>query len=109
MTQTAKLPYPETPELDRMKAIRDESQAQGAFLDWLMHEKKIDLCRWWEPGEDDESGEGEQYLPITDRIETLLAEYHDIDLDKVEKERRLILETIQQHNDVDQPVAAGSD
>jgi len=33
-----------TPTLDRMVAVKEQSQACGEFLEWLMTEKKLTLC-----------------------------------------------------------------
>jgi len=80
-------PYPPTPELDKMKAAQPQSQAIGAFLDWLFHEKHRRIAG---------IPEGmEEWQPIGYSIEKLLAEYFQIDLQKVEAERRAILETLQ--------------
>lgn len=65
---------PETPELDKLTALKERSQPIGEFLEWLSFEKDINL-----PG----------------TIERLLAEYFDIDLDEVEWEKRAILAHIQ--------------
>lgn len=78
-----------TPELDKMTACRAQSQAQGEFLDWLMKEKEIVLAKW---SNDSESDQNLYECPVS--IEALLAEFHGIDLNKVEKERRAILEEL---------------
>ena len=75
---------PNTPELDRQAAIAHISQQQGQFLDWLQTEKGYTLAVYMTNGED--------LLPVHRSIDNLLAEYHDIDLDKVEEERRELLE-----------------
>jgi len=73
-----KLPkLPETPELEKMRGVREESQKIGQFLDWLR-------------------GEGMQIVdgddePLYLSIEQLLAKYFEIDLEKVEEERRALL------------------
>lgn len=72
----------ETPELDKMQAVQDESQAIGSFLDYGGYT----LCEF-----DDVS---ERYVPVRKSIEEILAEYFEIDLKKVDDERRAILEGI---------------
>lgn len=61
----------EYPEHDKLKAVQADSQVQGEFLEWLMSEKGIYL------------GQG---------IEEILAEYHAIDLNKIEAEKLDILQ-----------------
>ncbi len=76
-----------TPELERMRAVQDESQKIGGFLEWLS-EQKINLCEW--------DGEG---LYLTRRKpEQLLAKYFEIDLAKCERERQALLAVIQEDN-----------
>ena len=65
----------ETTECDRLAKVADDSQKIGDFLDWLQQEHDVEL---------------------PDRIERLLAEYFDIDLDKVEQERRGLLAALQE-------------
>ena len=73
----------ETPELDKMKAVHEKSQAIGEFLEWL-HSKGINLAKY--PDNSD-------YLSIYRySTEKILAEFFGIDLDKCEKERRQLLE-----------------
>jgi len=92
-----------TPECDKLLKVSKESQSIGAFLDWLSGEKNLTVCEEHEHddtcyGKDDirmcESNDG-GYVPASLNIEKLLAEYFEIDLDKVEKERRKILEGLQ--------------
>lgn len=63
----------EYPEHDKMQAIKNDSQAQGEILEWLSSSKGIML------------GQG---------ISELLAEYHEIDLKKIETEKRAMLAKI---------------
>jgi hypothetical protein len=104
--------YPATPELDKMKAVKDKSQAVGDFIDWLRSEKKVQFgaphvhgptCKGWDAererykphGFDDrcECATGE-FIPFNFTPERLLAEFFEIDLTKVENERRAILDHI---------------
>ncbi len=103
--------YPKTPELDRLGAVKDKSQAIGEFIDWLTSEKKVHLgsphehgptCRGWDEGRDRYAPRGEdrcecstgEFIPLNTSIEKLLAEFFEIDLKKVEKERQAILDHI---------------
>jgi hypothetical protein len=81
---------PETPECNKLSAVSPQSQIIGEFLDTLS-EQGICLCKWteWEDAP-------AQYHPIPDAIEKTLAKYFEIDLDKVEVERRAILDFIRQ-------------
>ena len=93
-----------TPECDKLRSVSENGQAIGEFLDWLVYEKKVNLCESHEHDENCEDGEGEQlecelkeheYIPFSYQIQNLLAEYFKIDLDKVETERRAILAELQ--------------
>lgn len=113
---------PSTPELDKMLANRDKSQAIGEFLDWLQSEKKV-LLKQNEPrriayfdskfekeikklGENSKAGfelrlnnpnKWEEVGGVVDfsfRIEEILAEYFKVDLKKAEKERVAILDNL---------------
>jgi hypothetical protein len=70
----------EYPEHDRLEAIKDESQAIGEFLEFGPGR----LCEWNE--------DTEEFLPIYGPIETILAGYFDIDLVKIEAEKRAMLD-----------------
>lgn len=75
---------PKTPECDKMKAVKPKSQAIGEFLEWLADEKGYAIC-------ENTRGAREDWVPIRFNIEEILAEFFEIDLEKVEKERRAIL------------------
>ena len=71
------------PECDKIVAVHDQSQKLGEFLDWL-REQGWELCEIWDDG----------WYPIHKPAEQLLAEFFGIDLNKVEAERRALLEAI---------------
>jgi hypothetical protein len=79
-----------TPEHDKLHAVKDESQVIGTFLDWLQGEG---MC----VAQFDDSEE--QYWPVRERIEQLLAKYFDIDLVKLEKEKVTMLEELRKKNE----------
>lgn len=79
----------EYPELDKLAKIKDKSQSIGAFLDWLQNEKHYRLAKW---EKDDSIIPEDQLMPVSYDIQQLLAEYFDIDLNKIEEEKRAILE-----------------
>ena len=88
-----------TPETDKMIAVKDKSQAIGAFLEWLNNENTVIVRYATKDDERDEKGnqtgihEGD-YLPFHISIEKMLAKYFKIDLDKAEQEKRALLESI---------------
>jgi inorganic triphosphatase YgiF len=81
---------PPTPMLDRMKAVRERSQAIGEFLERLQSRGYV-LCRW---------AEGRQaeipWLPAAESVEELLAEYFGIGPNAAERERQAVLEWLWQ-------------
>lgn len=80
------------PEHEKLARISDKSQAIGEFVDWLSADKGIHLAEWKVVG-------GTDVLfyaaaPITD----LLAEHFGIDQDKLEDEKRAMLEAQREMN-----------
>ena len=67
---------PTCPECEKLKAVVSQSQPIGAFLEWLEEIHDVRL-----PG---------------GSVNELLAEYFEIDLDKVEVERRALLDFIRE-------------
>lgn len=82
----------EYPEHDRLKLISDKSQTIGAFLEWLNSESGLEICTLIEGQIDD------RFAPAGISIEKLLAQYFEIDLDKIEKEKRAMLDSIRAAN-----------
>lgn len=76
------------PEHEKLQKVKDESQAQGEFLEWL-REQGVWLCRMDEDG---------LLYPTYTRIEDFLAEYHGIDLKVIEQEKREMLEEFREMN-----------
>lgn len=62
-------------ELDKMKKAHKESQSIGEFLEWMMEYH-------------------EDLFPDFLNVEEILAEYFDIDLEKVEKEKRALIHNL---------------
>lgn len=71
----------EFPEHAKLRVVQPLSQACGAFLDWL-EEQGLSIC------EMDASG---TRWPVQRSKERLLAEHFDIDLNKLEAEKRAML------------------
>jgi len=72
------------PELEKLKAVHEDSQKIGEFLDWLLNGKGYYLCECPK----------NRFYPTLKTIEDLLAQYFKIDLKKAEQERRTILDNI---------------
>jgi sulfite reductase alpha subunit-like flavoprotein len=72
------------PEHDKLHEVKDKSQAIGEFLEWLGNEKRGVVCQY----EDD----SDYPVPMPHNILQMLAEYFEIDLDKIEEEKQQMLE-----------------
>lgn len=97
-------------ELEKMESVKNQSQTIGEFLDWVFEkgwhlsrylskeeyesDENVDICepifKGLKPYRRHRLGEGE-LISIPINIEKLLAEYFEIDLMKVEEERRELL------------------
>lgn len=71
------------PECDKMLAVKDESHAISAFLDFLQ-ENGYSICELIERNH-------HNWQPVYKSNEELMAEHFGINLDRVEKERRQML------------------
>lgn len=102
-------PRPPTPELDKMKAVHEKSQAIGEFIEEFLAEKGYSIgqphkhtpaCPGW--GDDgggvivripgttnDCSFHTDEFVWCHTPIQKLLAEFFEIDLNKAEDERRV--------------------
>lgn len=78
------------PEYDKLAKISDQTQAIGEFMDWLADDG-VFLARH----EENSKYAWPIHRPITD----LLAEWAGIDQNKIEAEKRQMLEAIRQSND----------
>ncbi|GAH25145.1 unnamed protein product [marine sediment metagenome] len=104
-------------ELEKLESVSKKSQAIGEFLEWLFGTKNYHIAKYlteeeyesednvcWVDGlyekqqfKRHEIGK-EELMPIYVDIEKLLAEFFEIDLVKVEKERRETLEKLIKNN-----------
>lgn len=75
----------ETPNLDKMLAVKEHSQTLTDFVDWLNAEG-IFLASWFKDEYD-----REHLYTIYDSYEELFARFFDINLKEVDKERMQIL------------------
>lgn len=80
----------EYPEHAKLQALGGRPQACGDFLAWLHDKKGLVLC---EP-QDTRQFEGYPYLPASVPTHKLLAEYFEIDEDRLEAEKRRLLDGI---------------
>lgn len=74
-------------EHEKLEAVKDASQAQGELLEWLL--ERVLLCEW----------QKNHFIPIYRSIEDWLAEFHGIDLKKLEAEKRLMVEAMRTANE----------
>lgn len=79
------------PEHTKLKAISHLSQSNHDFVEWLGEEKGIVLAQRFD-GSDD-------YYPTQYSLRKLLAEFHEIDLDVIEDEKRAMLDRLREAND----------
>ena len=73
------------PEHDKLLALNSVNQAQGEILNWLQDEG-VHFMQW--------DAQHEIWVKYHKTISEILAEYHGIDRDKLELEKRAILDEI---------------
>lgn len=76
------------PEHEKIDKVKDKSQAIGAFLEWLSYTKGYFIAE----GDSD----GLHHTGIS--IQQILAEYFEIDLNLIEREKRKMLEILRERN-----------
>lgn len=84
-------------ELDKMRAVKDDSAVISGFIDWL-EEEGYQICKHQETiFHSQELGDytPEGWYPQRKTYEQLLADFFEIDLEKIEQERRELLESLQ--------------
>jgi hypothetical protein len=79
------------PECEKLAKVSETSQKIGEFLEWL-NEQGFTICRLGEDNSD-------LFYPDYTSINQRLADFFGIDLNKVEAERRQMLETLRSQND----------
>lgn len=89
-------PYPEH---DKMALVATDSETIGEFLDSEDHEYV--LAEWLRVYEDDQGNLRElaepRLVPVQKSIRQILADYFDIDLKKIEAEKRQMLAEIREN------------
>ena len=76
------------PELEKLTEVNDERLLITAFLDWCT-EQGYELRDWSNTYHD-------QPQPISKTVDQIVADYLEIDLAVVEKERRALIESLTQ-------------
>lgn len=101
---------PACPECERLSEVANESNRIGDFLDYFLNKKGLHLARYeevradvWNEEERERVTIDEMLVPASEYrgesgISRLLAEYYGIDLDKVEQERKALLDWIREQN-----------
>ncbi|MBX4206143.1 hypothetical protein KW795_03000 [Candidatus Microgenomates bacterium] len=83
---------PFCPESIRLASVSEESNKLGDFLEWLQSQE-VTFCSW------NNKLEMYQVHPLERlSINQILAQYYEIDLEKVELERREILRWLREVN-----------
>lgn len=95
------------PEHEKMAKVTADSHRLGEFIDW-MEAKGYLFAQWMEADtyrvRDPESGElkdrsEERLVPVHKTINEWLAAFYEIDLNKIEEEKRQMLDDIRQANE----------
>jgi hypothetical protein len=81
---------PQYPEHEKLHAIKDQSQACYDFIEFLGDRKKMRLCQV-------PLGQN-NYQPVHASIRDLLAEFFEIDMVKIEDEKRAMLDALREMN-----------
>lgn len=87
------------PECEKMQAVKEQSQELGFFLEWLKNrftlaEMNYNFRAIITDTDDNEESVSGILFPSYKSINQILAEYFEIDLEKVDEEKRQILEEI---------------
>lgn len=89
----------DTPELNKLAAVAKDAQVIGEFLDSSSYTLCETVpCKKYHYGSPAMAYcfQGEHLVPTFKPIQQILAEYFGIDLQEVEKERRMILHEVQE-------------
>lgn len=81
----------EYPEHEKLSKVSQKSQACGEFLDWL-YQQGYHLCSISDGYED-------TYVPTPKPVRRLLAEYFEIDEEKIETEKRAMMAELRKLNE----------
>jgi hypothetical protein len=92
-----------TPNLDKMMANNDWSQQLGGFLDWLLNTKNLQICKY----SHEDAGGAPLFVPEYRSVNQWLADYLDIDLEEMDRERMRVLAAVRMQNtirDLEEPI-----
>lgn len=88
------------PEHEKLRPNQGKSQTIGEFLDWLLNERGVQILKLLPKPEDTTDwGWGIHHYGPVGTIQDLLAEYFDIDQEKLEAEKRAMLAEFSKHAD----------
>jgi len=76
-------------EHEKLSKVSKESQAIGEFLDWLQTEKGYTVGEY---------NKFDELRPVRFNIQDILAEFYSIDLNKLEAEKRAMLDLLRKEN-----------
>jgi hypothetical protein len=93
---------PDYPEHDKLRIVADRSQEIGTFLDWLMDDQGYELAVRHAHVQDCRDSDGSslcaaqdgELLPANIPIRVLLARYFDINEERLEDEKRAMLDEL---------------
>lgn len=101
--QPAKPIMPPTPELDKLSAVKSQSQSIGEFLEWLLS-KEFHIAKYHDGVSSHETASwggpigSVGLVQVNKSIEQWLADYFDIDLQQCENEKLELLSYVRAHN-----------
>lgn len=93
MPKTKRAELKEYPEHEKLRAVKDKAQAIGTFIEWLSSEGLV-LARWHQHDEICHNCDRDDLVPDRASIEQLLARYFEIDLLKLDDEKRDMIEEL---------------
>lgn len=89
-------------EHEKLAAVKEKSQAIGEFIEWLRYEKGLRLAEYTHRTYFDHHGDertlSEELFTVDVNMQELLAEFFEIDLDKLEEEKLQMLKEIRKRN-----------
>jgi len=104
-------PIEKYPEHQKLKTVQEKSQDIGEFIEWLRNVKDIRFAKWVKETVKNQDIFGKKpptetlidvFVQQTINIEQILAEFFKIDLNKIEQEKRAMLDEIRKLNDQSQ-------
>ena len=93
----------EYPEHEKLHALKDKRDVAQEFLDWLLDDRNLRLCRRHEHDDrcyDDDDGSLEwgyrdgELLEVVQSRGRYMADFLDVDSDKLEAEKRAMLDAM---------------